>query len=843
MTQPSFHRILSLVALVLLAVPVWAVSWEGNVTITYNSVTEAYPFRIPDISLPVRGALVNNAHDWAGGQCDWYNNAQMRTLADTYNLVQFEWWGRFNSKAETVAVAEKILLVLKQAAADRAKPEIEFTFVAITGLSGCAEDASWIADAPNLRPRMLAVVCYHDENTPAPDGVPMLGVCAGKEWSSNGPILQLQGHKDLMGGWAKNGQPATVSVEPGQDHPYMADNQSFVAQWLDSLVRLRLPATAPSNNAAAVLPSWKNNRAYIGFFDSSTDAAAPWNGGYRAINLSTQTYASYTGTATWIWLPDQIVANAWMTYMSTGSWVYTPGSGDQVYPAITTQPTNRSVTVGQTATFSVVATGTPTPTYAWRKNGGAISGATSASYTTPATVIGDNDAVFSVVVSNSAGAVTSSNATLTVTTTAVAPAITTQPTNQSVIIGETANFTVAASGSGPLNYQWKFGTSNVGSNSATLSIANAQVANAGTYTCVVTNGAGTVTSNAATLSVNAPPVGPIGTGTGLTGTYFADTTLTNAVVTRTDSTVNFDWGTSSPISGVGVDNFSVRWAGQVQAQFSETYTFSTVSDDGVRMWVNGQQLVDNWTDHAPMENSGTITLVAGQKYDVKIEFFENGGGAVAKLSWSSPSTAKQIAPVTQLYPSIPSALPAGWTAQDIGGVAVGGSTTQSNGTWTVSGSGADIWNNADGCQFASQRITGDVQVTAQVNGLSNTDVWAKAGVMIRESLATGSRHASTFATAANGLAYQRRLTTDGVSRHTAGSNNPAPYWVRIERVGNVVISSTSPNGTTWTEIRRESITMSAAVYVGLAVTSHNNGVLCTATFTNVQLVGVAAAAN
>jgi len=112
-------------------------------------------------------------------------------------------------------------------------------------------------------------------------------------------------------------------------------------------------------------------------------------------------------------------------------------------------------------------------------------------------------------------------------------------------------------------------------------------------------------------------------------------------------------------------------------------------------------------------------------------------------------------------------------------------------------------------------------------------------------LATGFRklHASSFASTTYGLAFQRRLATDGASSHTAGPGSPAPYWVRIERVGNVVISSTSPNGTTWTEIRRETIAMSAAVYVGLAVTSHNNNALCTATFTNVQVVGVAAVAN
>ena len=341
------------------------------------------------------------------------------------------------------------------------------------------------------------------------------------------------------------------------------------------------------------------------------------------------------------------------------------------------------------------------------------------------------------------------------------------------------------------------------------------------------------------------PAAEAGTGTGLTGTYFSDTTLTNAVATRTDATVDFDWGNGSPASGVGVDNFSVRWSGQVQAQFSETYTFSTMSDDGVRLWVNGQQLVNNWTDHAPTEDSGTITLMAGQKYDLTMEFYENGGGAMAKLSWASPSTAKQIVPMTRLFPSggTPGALPAGWTAQDVGGVALGGSTTQSNGTWTVVGSGADIWNNADGCRFASQRVSGDVQVTARVVSLTNTNEWAKAGVMIRESLSTGSRQASTFATATNGLAYQRRLATDGVSSHTAGPGSPTPYWVRLERVGNLVISSASPNGTAWTEIRRETIAMGAAVYAGLAVTSHTNGALCTATFTNVQVVGVAAAAN
>ena len=430
------------------------------------------------------------------------------------------------------------------------------------------------------------------------------------------------------------------------------------------------------------------------------------------------------------------------------------------------------------------------------------------------------------------------------------PVIATQPANLSVTAGQTASFAIAASVSATLTYQWQSAPAGsltfagiVGATSSAYTIASTTTGQSGTqFRCVVTNSAGTATSNAATLTVNA--VG-VGSGAGLTGTYFASIDFTGTGLVRTDATVDFDWGNGSPTSGVGVDYFSVRWTGQVQVQFSETYTFTTQSDDGVRLWVNGQQLVDNWTNHAPIENSGTITLVAGQKYDLTMEYYENAGGAVARLSWASPSTTKQIIPMTQLFPSgaTPGALPAGWTAQDVGSVAAGGSTTQSNGTWTLSGSGADIWHNADGLRFASQRVTGDVRVTARVSGLTNTNEWAKAGVMIRESLTTGSRHASTFATAANGLAYQRRPVTDGASTHTAGPGSPAPYWVRIERQGNVVISSASPDGTTWTEIRRETIAMSPTVYVGLAVTSHNNRVLCTATFTDVQIVGVAAVAN
>jgi PA14 domain/Pectate lyase superfamily protein len=156
------------------------------------------------------------------------------------------------------------------------------------------------------------------------------------------------------------------------------------------------------------------------------------------------------------------------------------------------------------------------------------------------------------------------------------------------------------------------------------------------------------------LYPGAPPGGQGGaSGTGLTAQYFDNADLTNLKVTRTDATVNFDWASGTPDPLIGSDTFSTRWTGQVEAPASGTYTFYTASDDGIRLWVNGTLLIDNWTDHAPTENSGTISLAAGQKYAIKIEYYENLGGAVAKLLWSGPGTTKETVPQQRLYPGAP----------------------------------------------------------------------------------------------------------------------------------------------------------------------------------------------
>jgi glucose/arabinose dehydrogenase len=137
---------------------------------------------------------------------------------------------------------------------------------------------------------------------------------------------------------------------------------------------------------------------------------------------------------------------------------------------------------------------------------------------------------------------------------------------------------------------------------------------------------------------------------GLSATYFDNANLTGTAVSRVDATIDFAWGSAPPAPGIGADTFSARWTGQVQPQFSETYTFYTASNDGVRLWVNGVRTVNNWTNHGTTENSGTIALVGGQRYDIVMEYYEDTGNATARLLWSSASTPKAVIPSSRLFP-------------------------------------------------------------------------------------------------------------------------------------------------------------------------------------------------
>ena len=168
-----------------------------------------------------------------------------------------------------------------------------------------------------------------------------------------------------------------------------------------------------------------------------------------------------------------------------------------------------------------------------------------------------------------------------------------------VAAGGTASFTVGVTnGLPPYAFQWRFNDANLsGEIGTSLTINNAQVANAGAYTVTITD----FLSQSVTSQVAVLTVGTVGTGTGLRGDYYSSHLATDPFsgvpnLSRVDATVDFDWVLGSPDPSISVDEFTARWYGKVQPFYSQSYTFATVSDDGARLWVNGQRVVDSWID-------------------------------------------------------------------------------------------------------------------------------------------------------------------------------------------------------------------------------------------------------
>jgi len=181
-------------------------------------------------------------------------------------------------------------------------------------------------------------------------------------------------------------------------------------------------------------------------------------------------------------------------------------------------------------------------------------------------------------------------------------------------------------------------------------------------------------------------------------------------------------------------------------------------------------------------------------------------------------------------------LPSPWLTQDIGAVGATGSASYSSGTFTVVGSGADIWGTADEFRFVYQTASGNCEITARVASVQNVNGWSKAGVMIRNTLNANSKHAMVVVTPSNGVAFQRRTSTGGTSASTQTTGLVAPYWVRVVRSGSTFTGYRSPDGVTWTSMGSVTISMASNVYIGLAVTSHLDGTLCTSTMNNVTVV-------
>ncbi|MGA8429097.1 MAG: immunoglobulin domain-containing protein [Candidatus Sulfotelmatobacter sp.] len=313
-------------------------------------------------------------------------------------------------------------------------------------------------------------------------------------------------------------------------------------------------------------------------------------------------------------------------------------------PAISSQPSSQTVNSGQTATFSVVASGTSPLSYQWKKSGTAIPGATSASYTTPATTSADNGSQFEVSVSNSAGSVTSAAAMLSVNS---APSIMTQPSSQTVSVGQEATFAVVASGTAPLSYQWqKAGANIAGATSASYATAAVALSdNSSQFQVVVSNMAGSITSAAATLSVTSSP--SISTQPS-SQTVTAGQTATFTVVAFGTAPLSYQWQKGGAnISGATSASYTtpatVSSDNGSQFQVTVSNASGSVTSSAATLTVNSPPSITTQPANETVTAGQTATFSVAAAGTAPLSYQWQKGGAnisgATSASYTTPATS------------------------------------------------------------------------------------------------------------------------------------------------------------------------------------------------------------
>lgn len=239
----------------------------------------------------------------------------------------------------------------------------------------------------------------------------------------------------------------------------------------------------------------------------------------------------------------------------------------------------------------------------------------------------------------------------------------------------------------------------------------------------------------------------------------------------------------------------------------------------------------SWTE----VGSSVFTMAPVAYVGLAVSSHVTGVNATATFDNVTITTAAPPPPPPPPPPS--TALPEGWTQADIGAVGAAGSSVYDAGAaaFTVTGAGADVWGTADAFQFAWRPWSGDGTIEARVTSVDYVASWVKAGVMIRASTDPDSAHAFMIVSAGKGLAFQRRVAQGGLSVHTSGGAGAAPYWVRLQRAGDLVTASVSLDGTSWRVVGSDTIPMGQAVLVGLGVSSHIAGTTASARFEHVTV--------
>ena len=432
-----------------------------------------------------------------------------------------------------------------------------------------------------------------------------------------------------------------------------------------------------------------------------------------------------------------------------------PGEAAGLPPIITVQPTNTTVLLGDSVTFVVVASSSTTMTYQWRKNATNISNATNSTYTLASVQTSDASS-YSVRIVNSAGSTTSSNATLTILS---PPQITTQPQDWVVAAGLNASFSVTATGTEPLSYQWSFnGTPIPGATSSTHTITNAQASNAGVYAATVTNTWGTAYSSNALLTVTGPPVGGSGSMACVTATNVATRTWSHTVSSGLNRLL---------IVGIALADTQESVSSVTCAGTPLTRITSSQSKNTVEMWyllappVGSANIVATWTGNKDMAGwSGTFINV----------------------NQTSPIRNSAVTNGTTSTPSITVASAAGDLVVD---------------TLSIDGSAASLTVGA-----------GQTQICQNTTGTANGDCWGASSyepgaASVTMSWSAGAaKNWDLAAVVLKAAPLQADLTSAVISPATVPAKLNFTNTVSVTNLGpqtasNVVVSDTLPAGLTF----------------------------------------------
>lgn len=444
-------------------------------------------------------------------------------------------------------------------------------------------------------------------------------------------------------------------------------------------------------------------------------------------------------------------------------------------PQIVTAPVNQTVAAGQSATFSVTATGTAPLSYQWNKNGIAISGATSSSYSTPPTSAADNGDLFNVLVSDPVGNTASTDATLTVTGGSAAPSIVAQPVNQTVTAGQTATFSVTATGTAPLSYQWnKNGTAISGATSAAYSTPPTTTADSGSqFNVVVSNASGSVTSSSATLTVNAGGTAPTITVQPTSETVTAGQTASFSVTATGSAPLAYQWHKNGLV---------------ISGAISPSYTTpaTTSADNGAQFDV----LVSN---SAGSVNSQAATLTVAAATVVKITTTSLPNGAV-QVAYST--TLQAIGGTLPYTWSIASGqLPAGLTLS-AAGVISGTPTAAGLATFTIQV--ADSVGNKSSAGFsinvtsASQGPFGHIVIVLEENTDYLSVVGTTAMPYLNTLISQYGLATQYYATTHPSIGNYMDLTTGQILTNDDGQT-PATFPVSADNVVRELLAA----GKTW----------------------------------------------